>query len=154
MPKLYLIWDFLCVGVAAVTLVPNNLNHCLNYSHNNDAGALHYGHYCREMGWAEVKDESYLWLSVGALVIVTGPSDLCSGSHWVSRRRFIIDQPTTPGDDRLKMVSLPFVPFELAGGKMLLEENNAKRCQIRRFDFLYSHLLQSKWNVTDAETLN
>lgn len=65
--------------VVAVTPVPNNLNHHLNYSHNNDSGALHYEHYCWEMSSAEVKDESYLSLSVGALVMVTGPSELCSG---------------------------------------------------------------------------
>lgn len=34
------------VGVVAVTSPPNNLNHHLNYSHNNDTGALHYEHYC------------------------------------------------------------------------------------------------------------
>lgn len=64
---------------AAVTSPSNNLNHHLNNSHNNDTRALHYEHYCWEMGPTEVKDESYLSLSVGALVMVTGPSDLCSG---------------------------------------------------------------------------
>lgn len=73
---LCLIW---MVGIVAVTSLPNNLNHYLNYSHNNDTGALHYERYCWEMGPTEVKDESYLSLSVGALVMVTGPSDLCSG---------------------------------------------------------------------------
>lgn len=34
------------VDVVAVTSVPSNLNHYLNYSHNNDTGALHYEHYC------------------------------------------------------------------------------------------------------------
>lgn len=70
-------WGF--VDVVAVTRVPNNLNHHLNYSHNNDTRALHYEHYCWEMGLTEVKDEPYLSLSVGTLVMVTGPSDLCLG---------------------------------------------------------------------------
>lgn len=72
---------------AAVTSPSNNLNHHLNYSHNNDTRALHYEHYCWEMGPAEVKDESYLSLSVGTLVMVTGPSDLCWGFSLSSARQ-------------------------------------------------------------------
>lgn len=72
---------------AAVTSPPNNLNHHLNYSHNNDTRALHYEHYCWEMGPTEVKDESYLSLSVGTLVMVTGPSDLCWGFSLSSTRQ-------------------------------------------------------------------
>lgn len=34
------------VDVVAVTSVPSNLNHYLNYSHNNDTGSLYYEHYC------------------------------------------------------------------------------------------------------------
>lgn len=71
----------------AVTSPPNNLNHHLNYSHNNDTRALHYEHYCWEMGPTEVKDESYLSLSVGTLVMVTGPSDLCWGFSLSSTRQ-------------------------------------------------------------------
>lgn len=72
---------------AAVTSPSNNLNHHLNYSHNNDTRALHYEHYCWEMGPTEVKDESYLSLSVGTLVMVTGPSDLCWGFSLSSARQ-------------------------------------------------------------------
>lgn len=43
------------MGVVAVTSVSNNLNHHLKYAHNNSTGALHYEHYCWEMGLAEVE---------------------------------------------------------------------------------------------------
>lgn len=42
-PPLCPVWT---AAVVAVTSAPNNLNHYLNYSHNNDTGALHYERYC------------------------------------------------------------------------------------------------------------